>query len=216
MRNRGWLLILSALGVVNCGGSDAASSDDPPVGGECATQSASWRTCSENVLFECPVGDGSMVDMVLIQDCGGEGLACDDFDEACVDPSGSILSAAAASFSAVGSTAGISEETSYTLDEAGLSIMGNWGDETAHSFVFETGEFDRINVQVFSDGVVQEQQTATVSVSLDTVEDDGLSTLFGQGYFKNASVTPGTAYVVNISSSEAGETFEVQLQGSAN
>lgn len=210
-----WGPLVLSLGTVllGCGGGDGdGDGDGPPAGGECVTKAEEWRTCTDGALFECPAGDGAWADLELVQDCEDDGLACDDFSAECVDPSGSILGEEAAQYSATNESTDAPEETGYTLDEAGLSITGSW--DGTRSFVFSTGEHERVNVQIFSDGVAQKSGTSTVTVTLDALLDDGLSTLSGGGYFINAYVTQNTDYVVAISGDGSDSEFEIQIQAS--
>lgn len=139
------------------------------------------------------------------------------------DPAGgaSILGDNAATYVEVAestnSSAASSEVTGYTLDLDGLRIQGTFepSGPTWDYYRFDTGTFTRVDVQVFVDGVMQNQQNAEVWNSLNAYVDDGYSTLSGQGYFVNAWLSGnGTnkAYVLGIGG-PAGKPYVIEMKG---
>jgi hypothetical protein len=118
-----------------------------------------------------------------------------------------------------GSTA---ESTGYVLEtEHGLAVSGSFesASPTPDTFMFNSGAmgtarepgFPGVDIQVVVDG--QALDTG-VSLSLDSVQKFGYSSLLGS-YFKNAALITGKDYVlrVNPGASLAGKSYSLEIRG---
>lgn len=105
----------------------------------------------------------------------------------------------------------VSEITAYTLDTDGIKITGSFeaSGVTADYYRFNTGPYGTVTVHVFIDGIRQYEENSRVTLTLNSFIDDKYSTLFGNGYFINASVSPAGIspkdYVLGIYSIYPGE-----------
>jgi hypothetical protein len=105
--------------------------------------------------------------------------------------------------------------TNYVLSLEGLKIYGEFaGASESDAYVFNTGVYGRMNVYVFIDGVRQYEENSQVYLSLNNMVNDGYSTLMGNGYFINASVSPtGETYQDYILT--IGGHLDVDVTGSS-
>ena len=163
--------------------------------------------------------------------CGGESDKCADSDCAAAGSGGtqhetSLLRDGAMSYSEAQESANGSsapESTGYTLEPArGLAVKGSFesASPTPDSFVFNSGDmgtartpgFPGVDIQVVIDG--QARSGAGVSLSLDTVQELGYSSLSGS-YFMNAALITGKDYVLrlNPAASLAGKSYVLELRG---
>ncbi len=94
----------------------------------------------------------------------------------------------------------------YTLDTVGAKIKGSLKGSNGDTdgYVFNTGTFSHIDVQVYLNGIKQES-SSKVTVTLDALEDDGYSALSGRGYFINAWIQPNMKYVLAVMAFEASD-----------
>jgi hypothetical protein len=138
----------------------------------------------------------------------------------------SLLGAGALSYSEAqelnnGSAAG-GEPTGYVLEtEQGIAVKGSFesASPTPDTFVFNSGEmgtprtpgFPGADIQVVVDGRALD---AGESLSLDTVQEFGYSSLLG-AYFKNAALITGKDYVVRVNPSAtlAGKSYTLEIRG---
>jgi hypothetical protein len=117
------------------------------------------------------------------------------------------------------------ESTGYALEtEHGLAVAGTFesASPTPDSFVFNSGEmgtarepgFPGVDIQVVIDGRPL-SSGAGVSLSLDTVQEFGYSSLSGNNYFKNAALITGKDYVLRMSpaASLAGKSYTLEIRG---
>ena len=106
---------------------------------------------------------------------------------------------------------GVSEITAYILNTDGIKITGSFeaSGVTPDYYRFNTGPYGTVTVHVFIDGIRQYEENSRVTLSLNSFINDGYSTLTGNGYFINASVSPtGISpkdYVLGIYSFYPGE-----------
>jgi hypothetical protein len=111
------------------------------------------------------------------------------------------------------------EPTGIRLDSSGLRITGAFddADDAADYYVFNTGDYERLDVRTFVGGVRQEQANSDVSISLDAVADDGYSAITGRGYFTGAYLVSGKQYEFSISAlldaSVAGRAYVIEIKG---
>jgi len=116
------------------------------------------------------------------------------------------------------------ESTGYVLEtEHGLAVAGTFesASPTPDSFVFNSGTmgtarepgFPGIDIQVLVEGRPL-STGAGVSLSLDTVQEFGYSSLSGS-YFKNAALITGKDYVLRVSpaASLAGKSYTLEIRG---
>lgn len=164
--------------------------------------------------------------------CGGESDKCADSDCAAAGSGGprrpkSLLGDDAMSYSEAQESANGSsapESTGYTLEPSqGIAVAGSFesASPTPDSFVFNSGEmgtartpgFPGVDIQVVIDGQAL-INGGGVSLSLDTVQEFGYSSLSGN-YFMNAALITGKDYVlrVNPSASLAGKSYVLELRG---
>jgi hypothetical protein len=140
----------------------------------------------------------------------------------------SLLGAGATSYAEAqetnnGSSAG-GESTNYVLEtEHGIAVTGSFesASPTPDSFVFNSGAmgtarepgFPGADIQVVIDGRALDTG-AGESLSLDTVQEFGYSSLSG-AYFKNAALITGKDYVlrVNPSAALAGKSYTLEIRG---
>lgn len=140
----------------------------------------------------------------------------------------SLLGAGATSYAEAqetnnGSAAG-GEPTGYVLEtEHGIAVTGTFesASPTPDSFVFNSGEmgtprtpgFPGADIQVVIDGRALDTG-AGESLSLDTVQEFGYSSLLG-GYFMNAALITGKDYVLRVSPSAAlaGKSYTLEIRG---
>ena len=99
-----------------------------------------------------------------------------------------------------------SEIVPYILNLEGIKINGSFESNSvsADAYRFYTGSvYGTVDIHVFIDGVRQAEANSEVSITLNNYINDGYSTLIGNGYFINASVSPAGAtdqfYVISIS-----------------
>lgn len=115
-----------------------------------------------------------------------------------------------------------SEITPYILDTNGLKISGAFESSgvSYDYYRFNTGTYGTVHVDVYINGVKQTEANHKVSISLNSYVNDGYSTLWGNGYFINASVSPAATsykdYVIGISQSisadVAGMTYTIEIR----
>jgi hypothetical protein len=106
------------------------------------------------------------------------------------------------------------ELSEYTLDSSGLIITGSFenGNPTRDIYLFNTGEFQDVDVVVIIDNAIAE----TLSISLDAFVDDGYSTLGGLGYFYSAWLSnTNVDYILSLnpSSDLEGKTYTIEIVG---
>jgi hypothetical protein len=165
--------------------------------------------------------------------CGGDDKCGNNNDCAAAGSGGgreltSILGAAPKSHSegqepSNGSSA--AESTGYSLETAdGLAVTGSFesASPTPDSFVFNSGEmgtarepgFPGVDIQVVIDGRAL-SNGAGVSLSLDTVQEFGYSSLSGNNYFKNAALITGKDYVVRMTPAAAlaAKSYTLEIRG---
>lgn len=115
-----------------------------------------------------------------------------------------------------------SEVVPYILNLEGIKISGSFESTgvSSDSYRFFTGsDYGTVDVHVFIDGVRQYEANSEVSLSLNNYVDDGYSTLIGNGYFINASVSPAGVtnqfYVISISphfgSDVSGSNYTIEI-----
>lgn len=157
------------------------------------------------------------------EDCASAGAGCGG-------PSGSesLLGAGAETYVEAHETANantaMAESTGYVLESAeGFAVEGSFeaASPTGDSFVFNSGAlgtpgepgFPGVDIQVVIDG---EALDAGVSLSLDTVQEFGYSSLSGS-YFKNAALMSGKDYVLRVTPSAtlAGKDYTIEIRGHA-
>ena len=107
------------------------------------------------------------------------------------------------------------EDTEYTQTAEGIAILGNVESGDAPSrdnYLFQTGSFGRVDIQVSTAG----PNALGFNLTLDAFVDDGLSTLNANSYeFKNAFVTPGRSYVISVTTGgdPAGGPYRLEMKG---
>ena len=115
-----------------------------------------------------------------------------------------------------------SELVPYILNLEGIKIHGSFESSgvSSDSYRFFTGSvYSTVDVHVFIDGVRQYEANSEVSLTLNNFSDDGYSTLIGNGYFIDASVSPAGAmdqfYVITISphfgSDVSGSIYTIEI-----
>lgn len=142
-----------------------------------------------------------------------------DDDEKSDDGPSTIVKADAATYTEANESGNNShenaEDISYTLDDIGMIISGSFesSDPSNDYYKFNTSTFGRMSVQVFIDGVRQESLTNEVNIHLNAFEDDGYSTLTGDGYFINAWIQPDMEYVISITGAEGRNSYRMEIIG---
>lgn len=151
--------------------------------------------------------------------CGG-GAGTGGFGNA------SILGANAASYDEIAETTNGDRDTpelsGYTLEAAeGIALHGTFEATapTSDTFQFNSGTFGGATapdfpgalIQVLIDGRVLD---AGISLSLDTVNDHGYSSLRGS-YFNNAALFSDDDYLLSITpgATVAGKSYTIELRG---
>lgn len=161
----------------------------------------------------------SLVISIFLVACGGGGSSDGSSDE-------STLGTTFATYAELSEANNNSESTSeivpYILNLEGIKINGTFEATgvSSDSYRFFTGsDYGTVDVHVFIDGVRQYEETSEVSLTLNNHVDDGYSTLIGNGYFINASVSPAGAtdqfYVISISphfgSDVSGSNYTIEI-----
>jgi hypothetical protein len=107
------------------------------------------------------------------------------------------------------------ENTGYILDTIGLIINGSLGENETDYFQFNTADLERLNVTVYIEGRAQTTMNHEVYISLDAVDDDGYSSLMGDGYFANAWIQKSMEYSIAIGGlTGTRKEYSIVLQGS--
>ena len=112
------------------------------------------------------------------------------------------------------SASSTAEATSYVLDTTGIVISGSFeaASPTTDWYKFSTSTFSKVDVQVFVNGVKEEEANHTTSLSLKSFVYNGYSSLMGNGYFIRAWVESGKDYVISITGT-AGKTYTLEMKG---
>lgn len=116
-----------------------------------------------------------------------------------------------------------SEIVPYILNLEGIKINGSFESTgvSPDNYLFNTGlDYSTVDVHVFIDGVRQYEANSEVSLTLNNLDvNERYSTLIGNGYFTNASVSPTGAtdqfYVISISphydSDVSGSNYTIEI-----
>ena len=162
-----------------------------------------------------------MIFGLVVSSCGGGG---DDNNKSSSDKS--TLGSTFVTYTELSEVDNNSESTSeivpYILNLEGIKINGSFESTgvSSDSYRFYTGsDYSTVDVHVFIDGVRQYEANSEVSLALNNFSDDGYSTLIGNGYFINASVSPAGAmdqfYVITISphfgSDVSGSIYTIEI-----
>ncbi len=214
------LLGLAASLLLGCG--DDGSTATPT----CTTKTTTFRICDGSRLYECPTGSGEQTDMQFIRDCAQENLTCNPggiANASCKDPSGndSILGENPAQYSKQNKTSEsehpAAEPTGYVLDSKGIAISGTFDSNAENPmdlFLFNTGTYERVDVQAFLNGAIQKGTDTKVTLTLDADKDDGKSKLQGKGYFINAWIDVGQDFILTIhGTGTAGAAYKIEMIG---
>lgn len=140
------------------------------------------------------------------------------------DNANHIVSQSAAKYSessASNDTKGTADDTTYTLDTAGLIISGTFdaGSNAQDFFKIKRGAYNFLNVQVYVDGQKVTSASQNTTVTLDAVIADGYSTLLGSAYFNHAGFLPvDTApqdWVISVFTTlNMGKAYTIEIVGS--
>ena len=116
------------------------------------------------------------------------------------------------------------EPTGYTLDANGIELIGvlaeNSLGSTGDQYLIYSGSSDRIDLQVFLDGVGLENNAPEVSTDFDALNDDGISTLYSNS-FRNIPIITDTYYLISIglplsNNSALNQPYTIQVKASSN